>query len=98
MTWPPEQGNARLFTVGLVQMSCRQEPARNRAKALDGVRAAAAQGAQIVCLQELFSSQYFCQAEDARFFDLAEPIPRPHDRGLESGGQRPWGRAHRSPL
>ena len=82
MTWPPEQRNAREFTVGLVQMSCLEEPERNRAKALDGVRAAAAQGAQIVCLQELFSSPYFCQTEDARFFDLAEPIPGPTTEAL----------------
>ena len=49
-------------------------------KAVEGVREAAARGAQIVCLQELFRSQYFCQVEDHRFFDLAEPIPGPVDR------------------
>ena len=50
--------------------------------ALDGVRQAAARGAQIVCLQELFRSQYFCQVEDHRFFDLAEPIPGPSTERL----------------
>jgi len=47
------------------------------AKAVKGVREAARRGAQIICLQELFRSQYFCQTEDHRFFSLAEPIPGP---------------------
>ena len=50
--------------------------------AIAGVREAAARGAQIVCLQELFRSQYFCQVEDHRFFDLAEPIPGPSTETL----------------
>ena len=64
-------------TLGLVQSRCGDDPEANMRTALDGVREAAARGAQIVCLQELFRSQYFCQVEDHRFFDLAEPIPGP---------------------
>ncbi|HET9726351.1 MAG TPA: carbon-nitrogen hydrolase [Gemmatimonadales bacterium] len=64
-------------TLGLVQHHCVADPAVNMRKAMDGVREAARRGAQIVCLQELFRSQYFCQVEDHRFFELAEPIPGP---------------------
>ncbi len=52
--------------LGLVQMRCSLDPAENLEKAIRGVRDAAAKGAQIVCLQELFRSQYFCQTEDHR--------------------------------
>ena len=58
-------------------MSCSPDPAENLDKAVDRAREAAKRGAQIVCLQELFRSQYFCREEDARLFDLAEPIPGP---------------------
>jgi N-carbamoylputrescine amidase len=64
-------------TLGLVQHRCTSDPEQNMRKAVEGIRDAAACGAQIVCLQELFRSQYFCQVEDHRFFDLAEPIPGP---------------------
>jgi N-carbamoylputrescine amidase len=64
-------------TLGLVQQHCSPDPDDNMRRALQGVRDAATRGAQIVCLQELFRSQYFCQVEDHRFFDLAEPIPGP---------------------
>jgi N-carbamoylputrescine amidase len=65
------------FTVGLVQMRCDAEPEANLARAVGHIREAAARGVQIVCLQELFRSHYFCQREDARLFDLAEPVPGP---------------------
>src|SRR5260221_1607321 len=65
------------FRVGLVQMSCGPEPDDNLKRACDGVREAARQGAQIICLPELFRTQYFCQREDAALFDLAEKIPGP---------------------
>src|SRR5208282_596759 len=65
------------FTVALIQMSCEPEPADNLAKALDRVAEAARQGAHVVCLPELFQTQYFCQREDAALFNLAEPIPGP---------------------
>jgi N-carbamoylputrescine amidase len=63
------------FTVALVQMSCGPEPADNLAKALDRASQAAHKGADVVCLPELFQTQYFCQREDAALFDLAETIP-----------------------
>ncbi|MCU1281705.1 MAG: N-carbamoylputrescine amidase, partial [bacterium] len=65
------------FTIGLVQMRCGLDPRENLDKAAERVVEAAKEGAQIVCLQELFRSQYFCQKEDAATFDLAEPIPGP---------------------
>jgi N-carbamoylputrescine amidase len=65
------------FRVGLVQMSCSLSPGENLEKAALKVREAAARGAQIICLQELFRSQYFCREEKADLFDLAEPIPGP---------------------
>ncbi len=58
-------------------MSCGPEPNDNLQKALDRVGEAAQRGAQVVCLPELFQTQYFCQREDASLFDLAEPIPGP---------------------
>ena len=69
-------------TLGLVQSRTGDDPEANMRAALDGVRAAAARGAQIICLQELFRSRYFCQVEDHRFFDLAEPIPGPSTEQL----------------
>ena len=65
------------YKVGLVQMSCTADPERNLAHAIEMVREAAGRGAQVVCLPELFQTQYFCQREDAALFDLAEPIPGP---------------------
>ena len=63
--------------MGLVQMSCSTDAAANHAKAAARVRQAAKRGAQVICLQELFAAQYFCQEEDYRRHDLAEPIPGP---------------------
>ena len=65
------------FTVGLVQMACSPAFSRNRRLAEAGVRDAVDRGAQVVCLQELFSTPYFCQREDDDSFDLAEGIPGP---------------------
>jgi N-carbamoylputrescine amidase len=66
-----------VFTVGLVQMSCSPDADKNVEHAIGFVREAAGRGAQVVCLPELFRTQYFCQREDATLFDLAEPIPGP---------------------
>jgi N-carbamoylputrescine amidase len=65
------------FTVGLVQMRAEADPQANLARAITAIRKAAESGAQIVCLQELFRSYYFCQRQDPSVFDLAEPIPGP---------------------
>ncbi len=70
------------FRIGLVQMSCLPDPAENLEKALWRIREAAGNGAQIICLQELFRSQYFCREEDADLFVLAEPIPGDTTRTL----------------
>jgi len=58
-------------------MSCSADPDDNLARALVKVREAAKQGAEIICLPELFKTQYFCQREDTKLFDLAEPVPGP---------------------
>ncbi len=67
----------RNLRIGLVQHRCGDEPAENLARALAGIREAAERGAKLVCLQELFRSRYFCQTEDPKFFELAEPVPGP---------------------
>src|SRR4051812_39289876 len=72
-----EMPTAKPFRIGLVQMSCSTNPDENLDKAVVKIREAARGGAQIVCLQELFRSQYFCREERAELFDLAEPIPGP---------------------
>jgi len=74
---PAKTSATQTFRAGLVQMSCSTDAGENLAKAEARIREAAAKGAQIVCLQELFRSQYFCREEDARLFDLAESIPGP---------------------
>lgn len=63
--------------VGLVQMSCIKDKSSNIEKAKEKIREAAQKGAQIVCLQEIFSTLYFCDVEDYDNFDLAEKIPGP---------------------
>ena len=70
------------FRIGLVQMRCSTDAGENLAKAVRKAGEAAARGAQIVCLQELFRSQYFCREEKAELFDLAETIPGPSTEAL----------------
>ena len=79
---------AENFQLGLVQMSATPDPAKNLDHALDRLREAAGKGAQIVCLPELFQTQYFCQREDAALFDLAEPIPGPATARLAEAAKR----------
>lgn len=78
------------FRVGLVQMSCGPDAEENLARAVSGIREAVGRGAQVVCLQELFRTLYFCQQEDVTRFDLAEPIPGPTTERL-SGVARETG-------
>jgi N-carbamoylputrescine amidase len=68
--------------VGLVQMACSPDPDQNLARALQRVEEAARQGAQVVCLQELFRCRYFPQREDSAHYALAEPIPGPATQAL----------------
>jgi N-carbamoylputrescine amidase len=67
----------RIVNIGLVQLRCTPDPEENTRRAIAGVREAAAQGAQVICLPELFRSLYFCQSEEHVNFALAEPIPGP---------------------
>lgn len=69
--------NSKSFRIGLIQMACSPDPAENLEKAAGRVGEAAEAGADLVCLPELFGSQYFCQREDPARFDLAEPVPGP---------------------
>ncbi|HZZ43762.1 MAG TPA: carbon-nitrogen hydrolase [Tepidisphaeraceae bacterium] len=71
-----------IVQVGLTQMACGTDAEKNLANQLKLIEKAAKQGAQIICTQELFRSQYFCQCEDHRFFKLAEPIPGPSTDAL----------------
>ena len=70
------------FTVGLVQMAVSGDVESNLDRAVVKVREAADAGAQVVCLPELFRSQYFCQKEAPENFDLAEPVPGPSTEAL----------------
>ena len=62
-------------SIALVQTSCADDTAANRLKACEKIREAAAQGARIICLQELFTTRYFCQTEAYEPFAYAEPVP-----------------------
>ena len=70
--------------VGLVQMSCVADKAANLAHAIEGIRKAKQSGAEIICLQELFTSLYFCDEENYDHFALAEAIPGPSSETLSS--------------
>jgi N-carbamoylputrescine amidase len=67
----------RKISIGTIQMTCTSDVASNISKAVQGIRDAAAKGANIICLQELFSSLYFCNVENYDSFSLAESIPGP---------------------
>jgi N-carbamoylputrescine amidase len=68
---------SRTVRIGLAQMTCSADVEANRRKAEVAVRDCASRGANIVCLQELYASLYFCQQEEYEHFKLAEPIPGP---------------------
>lgn len=70
--------------IGMVQMSCSAHKQENLNKAIEKVREAAAKGAQIICLQELFTSLYFCDVEAYENFKLAEPVPGPSTEALQN--------------
>jgi N-carbamoylputrescine amidase len=72
----------KTITLGLIQATCSIDPAQNMQDAIRAITEAAEKGAQIVCLQELFRSRYFCQTEDADLFSLAETIPGPSTEAL----------------
>jgi N-carbamoylputrescine amidase len=76
-------GSERMVKVGLIQAACGPEPKVNVKRTLAAAEQAARQGAKIICTQELFRSQYFCQSEDHKYFDLAEPIPGPTTQAFQ---------------
>ncbi len=71
-------------TIGVVQMKCSTDPEDNLGRAVKNLEQAAKKGARVLCLPELFRSQYFCQKEDASLFDLAEPVPGPTTKALSA--------------
>jgi len=73
-----------IVNVGLLQTTCSADPAANLEKTLAAAERAANHGAQIICTQELFRSQYFCQTEDHKYFQLAEPIPGPSTKAFQT--------------
>src|SRR5512140_1719025 len=73
---------SQLLKLGLIQMACSPDPEANLRKAIDRVEDAAGTGAKLICLPELFRSQYFCQREDHAAFNLAEAIPGPSTEAL----------------
>ena len=73
----PKKSSSATVRIGLVQMACDADPAKNLKKAIQQIKLASAEGAKIVCLQELYRTPYFCRTEDSKNFDLAESIPGP---------------------
>lgn len=71
-------------TLGLVQLRCSENIEKNISKTVEQIRTAAAKGAQIILLQELFNTTYFCQKVDDRFFDWSQPIPGPVSEKLSA--------------
>lgn len=80
--------NKRLVTVGLIQSKAHKDPSLNLLVTLEKAEKAAKDGAQIICTQELFSTQYFCQSEDHSNFKIAEPIPGPITEKFQIIAQR----------
>ena len=76
--------NASKTKIALIQMRCGPVPEKNFVRAVEFIRDAAKQGAQIVCLPELFRSQYFCQTEEHKYFELAEEVPGRSTTELEN--------------
>lgn len=72
-----------IVTLGLLQHACGADPKANLKKTLALTEQAARKGAKIICTQELFRSQYFCQSEDHEYFKLAEPIPGPSTEAFQ---------------
>ncbi len=78
-----KQQDKNTVTLGLIQTRCTEDTRDNLNRTLKATRDAARNGAQIICTQELFRSQYFCQSEDYESFNLAEPIPGPSTQAFQ---------------
>src|ERR1700683_969808 len=83
----PPQSDMRTL-LGLIQTRCSPDPAENFARAAAKISQAASQGARMICTQELFTSEYFCQSENHDFFKLAEPMPGPSTAALQKLARR----------
>lgn len=81
------QSSAQTTTLGLVQMTCGLDPAANLDKALLAIGEASRRGAQVVCLPELFLTQYFCQEQNPDNFELAEAVPGPTTEALAAAAR-----------
>ena len=79
---------SQLVTVGLIQAKAHKEPSENLSSTLTKAEQAAKDGAQIICTQELFLTEYFCQCEDHSKFELAEPIPGPTTMAFQQLAKR----------
>jgi N-carbamoylputrescine amidase len=87
MNQRPAGGTSKV-KIGLTQFACVEPPDVNRAKQMELIERAAEQGANIICTQELFTSLYFCQGEDHRFFSYAETIPGPSTEAMQAIAKR----------
>jgi len=76
------KSSTSIIKLGLIQTTCSADPAANLKKTLAAAKDAVKRGARIICTQELFRSQYFCQTEDHKNFELAEEIPGPSTSAL----------------
>jgi N-carbamoylputrescine amidase len=76
-------GKETIIKIGLIQTSCSEDVSSNLLRTADSIRTAAGLGAQVICLQELFSSRYFCDTEAYENFDLAETVPGPTCENLQ---------------
>jgi N-carbamoylputrescine amidase len=79
---------SRRVTLGLLQHACAEDPRENLDTCIAAADVAAKAGAQIICTQELFRSQYFCQSEEHRYFSLAERIPGPSTEAFQKLARR----------
>jgi N-carbamoylputrescine amidase len=84
----PSRKREAVVRIGLMQTACSVNPAVNLKKTLAAAEQAVRQGARIICTQELFRSQYFCQEEDHRFFKLAERVPGPTTEAFQKFAKR----------
>jgi N-carbamoylputrescine amidase len=84
----PSRKREAVVRIGLMQTACSINPAVNLKKTLAAAEQAVRQGARIICTQELFRSQYFCQEEDHRFFKLAERVPGPTTEAFQKFAKR----------
>jgi N-carbamoylputrescine amidase len=83
----PVPARSKTVNVGLIQAACSTDPNANLSKTIAAAEEAVKRGAQIICTQELFRSQYFCQSEDHRYFEWAEPIPGPITEAFQKFAQ-----------